>query len=70
MDTIAIKFKSKDGQVVTFNVLQIIEIDGVPWERFTSVESVRIETDELLNRAVLDLQERVAKLEKAAAPSE
>ena len=62
-DLIALKFKGKDGNVVTFNVQQIIEIDGVPWERFTSVESVKVETDPLIERAVLDLQERVSRLE-------
>ena len=63
-DLIALKFKSKDGQIVTFNVAEILEIDGVPFKRFTSIECVRVETDELVERAILDLQQRVKALEE------
>ena len=67
-DLIALKFKSKDGHIVTFQLAEILEIDGVPFNRFTSIESVRVETDELVERAILDLQQRVKALEEFASP--
>ena len=68
-DLINLKFKSKDGQIVTFNMAEILEIDGVPFNRFTSIESVRVETDELVERAILDLQQRVKALEEVGHPN-
>lgn len=66
-DFLNLKIRTKGGEITTLQVGELLEIDGIPLHQFCNVESDPLErSDTLIERSILELQQRVTALEQSA----
>lgn len=66
-DYLNLKIRTKGGEITTLQVGELLEIDGIPLHQFCNVEADPLEpADPLMERSILELQQRVTALEQKA----